>query len=280
MAKRLGLWLLKLIGVGLFVLILNQIDRSALKLQLEQTNMIFVGLSFLLLFLVYFCKAKRFAVLVHQAGTILPFQKHWQIFNTGVFLAGITPGKIGEMGRAAYLKAEGMNAGIAIVLMIIDRILDVVFIAILTVVSAGILFGWQWAVIGALVMGIGFSLALLIRRASTILRTHITATSIAPVTLWTVASWTVYFTWAITLAYTVGIHVPVMVLFSALVFAGILALLPIAPSGLGTRDATLVFLLAPYGVPAEQAVALALLMFISIILSSFLGGWYFVKGVR
>ena len=53
-------------------------------------------------------------------------------------------------------------------------------------------------------------------------------------------------------------------------------MLPIAPSGLGTRDVALLTLLAPFGVQPEEAVALAMLMFASIVLSCPLGGYYWL----
>jgi uncharacterized membrane protein YbhN (UPF0104 family) len=280
MGKRVSSWLLKLIGVALFIIILSKIDRESLFEQIKTANLSLLAISFPMIFLIYFCKAKRFEQLVHTTEVILHFSQNWKIFNIGIFLASITPGKIGEFGRAAYLKAHGVSMGIAIAITIVDRLIDVIFISIISVAGVGILFGWKWTIVGIFVVGAGVSAVMLLRNAFAMLRQHITKKMIVPISLWTIAAWSIYFSWAILLGHAIGIEVSIPVMIAVLIFAGILSLLPIAPSGLGTRDATLVFLLAPYGIEAEQAVALALLMFISIIFSSFLGGWYWVKGVR
>ncbi|MBT5237310.1 flippase-like domain-containing protein [Candidatus Peregrinibacteria bacterium] len=278
MAKRWILRLLKLIGIGIFILILSQIDREELFLQLQSVNIIMLGLSFPLLFCIYFCKTQRFKALVHTTDISLSLQEHWKIFNIGVFLAGITPAKLGELGRAAYLKNVGIHTAKALSIAIVDRLFDVACIGIIGIISAGVLFGWKFLVTLLVLAIIGAQIGRIFWKKMT--RLHWIEKAIVPGMTWTLVSWSIYFLWALLIAWSIDISVSVPILISTFTVTGIISLLPIAPSGLGTRDAALLILLAPYGVSAEQAVSLAFLMFISIIFSGLLGGWYWVKGVR
>ncbi|MDA1292350.1 MAG: lysylphosphatidylglycerol synthase transmembrane domain-containing protein [bacterium] len=278
MAKRWILRLLKLIGVGIFVIILSQIDHQALILQLKSVNMILLGTSMPVLFLIYYCKTERFRSLVQAGKVALSRAEAWKIFNIGVFLAGITPAKLGELGRAAYLKNAGVQTAMAFAISIVDRLFDVACIGIIGIVSVGILFGWQFTIalliLGLIASFIGWILWRKVKKNQWI------NAAIVPAMAWTLLSWSLYFLWAILIAMSVHIDVSIPVLISTFTITGIISLLPIAPSGLGTRDAALLLLLAPYGISAAQAVSLAFLMFISIIFSGFLGGWYWLKGVR
>ena len=280
MNRKIFLWALKLIGVLLFVLILSRIDARRLIGELAHANAGLLALSFPLVFLIYFCRTQRWKELVHAAGTILPLRKHWQIMNVGIFLACILPGKIGEMGKAAYLKAAGMRTATALIVTLLDRAIDAACVGLFAVAGVGILFGWQWTAYAMLCLLLALLAAMLLRKRLRFIARYFGQGTLPAVALWTALAWTIHFAWAILLARAVGIETSIPVLVSVLTFAGMLSLLPIAPSGLGTRDAALIFLLAPYGIPAERAVALAFLMFLSIILSGFLGGWYWLKGVR
>ncbi|MBM3230777.1 flippase-like domain-containing protein [Candidatus Peregrinibacteria bacterium] len=280
MRKRIGLWALKLIGVLLFLWILSSIDAQQLIRELATADKLLLTLSFPLVFLIYFCRTNRWKELVHAAGITLPMQRHWEIMNVGIFLACILPGKIGEMGKAAYLGAAGMRMATALMITILDRVIDTVCVGLFAAAGVGILFGWQWSAYAIGCILLGAVIALPFRKWLRNLLKDIALGSYTAITLWTVCAWIMHFAWAITLARAVGIETGLPILVSVITFAGILSLLPIAPSGLGTRDAALVLLLAPYGIPPEQAVALAFLMFVSIILSGFLGGWYWLKGVR
>jgi len=278
MAKRWILRLLRLIGVGLFFIILSQIDQEELFLQLQSINIIVFGSSFPLLFCIYYCKTQRFKELVHTTEVGLPMIEHWKIFNIGVFLAGITPAKLGELGRAAYLKNAGIQTAMAFAISIVDRLFDVVCIGIIGIASVGILFGWKASVTLLILTLIASQLGwMLWKKVKNIQWIN---AAIIPAMAWTLLSWSIYFLWALLIAWSIGINVSIPTLISTFTITGIISLLPIAPSGLGTRDAALLLLLAPYGVSAEQAVSLAFLMFISIIFSGFLGGWYWLKGVR
>lgn len=238
----------------------------------------------------YVLKVARWHELVKIAGLAPRFRYSWETYNVGTFLGMITPGKVGEFGRVGYLKNHGVPVAVALAAVIVDRVFDVAVIAVLALAAAGILFGTQWflACLAACSLGVLVAAFLAVRLRSansgfawiafllTLIRRPFL---LAGVTALTAASWLVYCGWAVVLAWSIGLAPPAGALVSAVILAGIVALLPVAPSGLGTRDATLVVLLAPYGLAPAQAVALSFLMFVSIVLSSVIGGWYWLKGV-
>ena len=95
MKYRAGLWARKLIGVALFALIITHIDTHALIRVFAEADAWLLGISFPVVFVIYYCRTHRWKTLVHAGGLALPFRKHWNIMNVGIFLACILPGKIG-----------------------------------------------------------------------------------------------------------------------------------------------------------------------------------------
>lgn len=264
---------LKLFGILLFVLIVSRIDRSVLFVHLQKTNLPILIAAFPVLLLMYVCKTARWRAIVRALGVRSTLRDSWEIYNIGIFLGVMTPGKIGELGRAAYLKTAGMSNARAIGAAIFDRGMDIVMIGLLAIGALGILFGPRWTGLGMVAV---LFVLVLIRRYSSLLP-RVSRTCVYPVILWTICSWSLYFTWALLVARATGIDIPATVIIAAFTLTGIIVLIPIAPSGLGTRDAALITLLAPYHIATEQAVALAFLMFISIVLSSTIGGYYYLK---
>ncbi len=282
--------MLKVLGILLFLWLLADIDRAALVENLRSIDPSIFVMSLILLMLSYVLKVARWHELVKVAGLTPRFRYSWETYNVGTFLGMITPGKVGEFGRVGYLKTHGVATGVALAAVLVDRVFDVVVIAILALAAAGILFGAQWFLVCLTVCALGILAATLLafrlRSANSAFTWMAFLQSLlrrplllAGITALTAASWLVYCSWAVLLAWSIGLAPPAGALVSAVILAGIVALLPVAPSGLGTRDATLVVLLAPYGLAPAQAVALSFLMFVSIVLSSVIGGWYWVKGV-
>jgi uncharacterized membrane protein YbhN (UPF0104 family) len=76
-----------------------------------------------------------------------------------------------------------------------------------------------------------------------------------------------------------GLAVPLSVWFYAVPLVSLAMVLPISISGVGVREGGLAFLLAPFGVTAEQGVALGLLWFLATIVGGLLGGAIFLSGV-
>jgi uncharacterized protein (TIRG00374 family) len=81
--------------------------------------------------------------------------------------------------------------------------------------------------------------------------------------LLTVLAYTVFFTQAWLLGQALTLDIGIAYLAMCLSVAGVITLLPISFSGLGTRDAMLIVLFAPLGLVAEQAVAYSTLFFLT-----------------
>ena len=271
--RKSSLWSLKFIGVLLFVMIVSRIDRSAILTNLEQTNIPLMLAAFPFLILMYVWKTARWHTLVKTLGIHPTFIESWQIYNIGTFLGTITPAKVGEVGRAVYLRRAGLSDPRSLGAVILDRAADIIIIGLLAIGALGILFGDQWIAIGMIAI-----LFYLVIARRFIPHAHFFSCKLMlSLFLWTILSWITYFAWAVLVARSIGILTPLPILIAVFTLAGIIAMFPIAPSGLGTRDAALITLLTPYNVGTEQAVALAFLMFISIVASSSIGGYYYLR---
>ncbi len=84
----------------------------------------------------------------------------------------------------------------------------------------------------------------------------------------------VVFVWLIGVG--MGLEVPLAYYGVLVPLVALLTLLPVSVNGMGLREAGTVVLLAPLGVPAEQAVFLALLQFAAIGSASLLGGLFYL----
>ena len=284
--KKRVLNVLKLIGVLLFAWVLWSIDRTELLSAFQQANILLLLVAFSLKFVIYAFKTWRWHMFVHAAGLSPTFYESWKLYNMGLYFALITPAKLGEVGKVAYLQQQGLSLKRGLGIVIFDRLADVAMIFLIGIFACAVLFDARFLWLGLIGIPLGVLGVLLLLRlphkavdamkeAANKLR--VTPGFLVSISLITVGNWCAYFTWAVLVARAVGIGVDAVVLVSVFTITGILSLMPIAPSGLGTRDAALLYLLIPYGVHPVQPVALAMLMFISIVLSCMLGGWYALR---
>jgi uncharacterized membrane protein YbhN (UPF0104 family) len=277
--------LLKLCGVALFVWILLRIDRVALLGILKEADAGLLLLSFVLLLGSYVMKTLRWHVLVKAGGIHPSFYESWKLYTLGIFFGNLTPGNLGELGRVPYLTSKGMQTITATALIALDRLLDVAVMGLMALVSIFILFG------GSTLLWVGFAAVILItllfvlkkNAVSKMLQemgfaSHLLSVrTLLILTFLSIAIWITYFLWTLLLAYGLGITLSPLILIAAITLTGMVSLLPIAPAGLGTRDAALVSFLSPYGIPAHEAVAMSLLMFTFIMLSCGPGVWYWIS---
>jgi uncharacterized membrane protein YbhN (UPF0104 family) len=223
-------------------------------------------------------------MLAEAAGAKRRWMLSWREFMIGVFLSTFTPAKLGDFGKITYLKNDGVGAKTGALLVVMERMADVIVLLPLAALSAAILSQTQGLWIGLLAtIAIVFCIALVARFWSgfaAAIRYCISHHALSKVLLSTLVAWMLHFLWAIWIARSLGITSSVPVLFAALTVASILNALPISPSGLGTREAALLVVLMPYGVEPERIVALSTMMLLQLIILAILGGWYWIRGVK
>jgi len=73
-----------------------------------------------------------------------------------------------------------------------------------------------------------------------------------------------------------GVYLPLGIWFGVVPLVSLAMVLPISISGVGVREGGLAWLLARHAVPAEQAVAIGLLWFLTTILGGLIGGVLFL----
>lgn len=276
--------LLKCIGIFLFVGILTRIDLRTVFGYYRQADVLLLCAGLGVLFGVLATKAWRWHMLAEAAGARRRWMLSWREFMIGVFLSTFTPAKLGDFGKIAYLKQNGVGGKTGALLVVMERMADVIILLPLAALSAAILSQTQGLWIGLLAtITIALMLALVARfwnGFEAAIRYCVTHHALKKVLLSTLAAWVLHFLWAICIARGLGISTPVPVLFAALTVASILNALPISPSGLGTREAALLAVLIPYGVEAEHVVALSTMMLLQLIILAIIGGWYWIRGVK
>ena len=274
---------LKILGILIFLWILSRIDRAQLWTAIADADPTLLALSFLTLLGSYAVKAQRWRVLVGLTGVKTTYASSWRLYNIGIFLGNLTPSNIGEFGKIPYLRRHGVTMLEALTLLTIDRFSDMAVMSVVGVVSIAILFGTQWflAALGfACIIAFVFFYLWSHKKLGKLFPLPLTLPPVSLVLLQSAAIWSLYFAWTVLLARGLGIAVPVPELVAALTLTGLVALLPIAPAGLGARDAALLTFLAPYGVDPPHAVALSLMIFAFIMLSSVPGMGHWMVGKK
>ena len=302
---RLRQVIFRLIGVAILALILSRLNLKATLAALAGAQWGYLLLALAASPLLFGLKAQRWQKLLEMQGIAYRFRDAFLAFMAGVFLGLVTPGRMGEMGKALYLKEDvnvPLSEGLASVL--VDRLFDLYSILLLG--SAGLV--WfrllpPWALVVVLAGTLGallLPLALLserlaasgMRLVSTLpivrgrrsrlaeatarfqhgLRPLLTPRLVVPLLL-TLAAYALYFGQAQLLAVSLDLDVDLPYLAVCLSIAGVITLLPISFAGLGTRDAILIALFLPLGVAPEEAVAFSMLFFlVSYVAGGILGG--------
>ncbi len=78
------------------------------------------------------------------------------------------------------------------------------------------------------------------------------------------------------IAHGLGVTLPLSVWCAVVPLVMLAMVIPVSINGVGVREGGMAMLLAPQGVPSEQAVAIALLWFLSTLVSGLIGGILFL----
>ncbi len=283
------------IGFAILVYLLGKVDIRAIVTAFSSANIFLVVVAFLLVIPMFVVKAVRWQYIMKQQGISYGLADSVSMYFAAVYLGFVTPGRVAELLKAAYLMRDGHSFGKSFFSVFFDRLADLLFL--IAVGYSGLfffksLFGKQMAWLGLL--GAAAAVAafvLLVRRefAKSMLKgmlkriapaslkafaeTHLEdfyasmsifkLKSTAVILLLTVLSFIFYYAIAVLLAKSLGIQVNYAYVVISMSVAALAAILPVSIAGVGTRDATLLLMLGSLGVARETIIAYSTLNFLA-----------------
>lgn len=119
-----------LIGIIIFILIIARLDFRELIIVLSDINYFYLFLGFLLLFPIITTKVYRWNYLMKKQNINYSFKEALLMYGSGMYIGIITPGRVGDFTKIAYLKNDHCSLGKSAVSVILDRVFDLLFLAI------------------------------------------------------------------------------------------------------------------------------------------------------
>jgi len=302
--SRVGLWL-RLLGPVLLIVLLWQLDLGRVWHVLRQADPLWLLWAGVALIPLIAIKTVRWQVILAGQSIRYGFGPAFLAYMATLFVGSLTPGRVGELLKSLYVQRDcRASFGAALGSVLADRIFDLVAVLLASVLAlsglaAGVL---PWVALAGTVVALVLPLVLLLhsgsyewmavqarrraprlgarifdehgwladlRRALRALR----AGTLAWALLLTAVAYAVYFVQAYFVARALDLPIGFWTAALAVSLGGLVTLLPISISGLGTREAAITAYLGAWGIGAEAALSYALLVFAtSYLLGGVLGG--------
>ena len=302
-----GSFVMRLIGVAIFILIALRVDWRRVFGVLNGSNITLLAISVLLLLPLIAIKVWRWQTILKMHKVSYPYLYAFRATLAATYLSLVTPGRAGDLARAAYLNRERqVNPGLAVSGIVLDRLFD---LALSTIV----------ALIGVFAVGLGGNLALSIEVATGLLVIGVLVvlnrrivgplsrlligilpppvkrylddhqgihTALGafysgvdlvahPRVIWplllSLMAYVILFLHAYLLAQALYIPVSFFQIAFAVCVANLASTLPISIAGLGTRDGAFILIFGLFGMRVEQALAFSLMFLLVFV--AFVGLW-------
>ncbi|MBT4824925.1 flippase-like domain-containing protein [Candidatus Woesearchaeota archaeon] len=284
--------IIKSLGLIIFAVILLNIDYTTVFSILKMINIKYLVGGFVLIILIIVVKSYRWLLITRSLKLKeTNFLKCFYLYNIGIYFGNISPGKLGELFKAVYIKNKENSMLRSFVSTIIDRIYDLLtliiigylslflisksfegyfnLLTIIIVISTiiGIILILFWKKI--LKLSYRFILPKKIKNKSKeTFKELINSIKLIKPTdyivqlVLTLIGWILYFIMIYVLAVSINIDISFYYLAASIAITSLITLIPISFNGLGTRDATLLILFSQIGINKETTVAFSLLIFL------------------
>jgi uncharacterized protein (TIRG00374 family) len=288
-------WLTPLLGVAIFAIVVNRAGPSRIAAVLANVELKELVWAPLLVGAIALARGLRWRYVAASMGIPYGLHRATRAWMIGFFASSITPAKAGDALRAVYLSREsGRPVGESLFTVFVDRLWDFGFILCAGVAST-IAFSRLYAkvpsaplfVASAVVLGLaaaaltrrGFMRALLRPAFSVLVPTRYRAGFAAnfhsfydalrvygggdlrrtvTMALLTLLCWSLIFTLAIYVARLLDIAVQPEFVVLMMPIVTLVELIPFSVSGLGTRDATVVYFFSVVGLGSAEAVGFSI----------------------
>jgi len=294
---------ISLLGIPAFAWILYTLDLTKLLDSLQSINLSYLIFVILIFFPIILLKTLRWSAILKMRSIALPLSGLYSAYMSSFSAGGVTPGRFGEMLKFSYVKDAGYGLGVSLSSAFSDRMWDAVILLFIGLMGLPFIYplsSGQMAVNTAVILFLVLSIFIvtLYRNSAYRLLSRLISRlipekyrkklegegkdfiqTLLPKSLneffnllsYTFLSWILYAFRFFILAKALGMSINFIDLSLIISISGLLALLPITILGIGTRDAALILLLKPFGISAEEAVALSLSMLATYTIDIFLG---------
>jgi uncharacterized protein (TIRG00374 family) len=286
--------LFQLIGLAIFLIVIANTGILRIASIFAGVSVPYLLLGIVLTLVVMLLKGLKWKYVIRLHGVDYPLIKSTKVWAIGLFAGMITPGRAGDIVRSLYLNRDRGGLGRSVSTVIVDRAIDLLVILIFAVF--GVLFFTQLFLSGTYVailsvIFVCFVAAIYIATRKELMRkllgpiferaapkkykqsirssfhefySSITCVlskkpGLLSVFFLTVFIWIFSIYSVQVMALAVGVEIDYFFLLSVMSLTVIVELIPISISGIGTREAFLIFSLGLIGITAESAVAFSIL---------------------
>lgn len=305
--RRLSRSLVRLAGLAIFAFLLTRIDVSAVLRAVLEADWTLIGVAVLLTAPFFITKAWRWQAILDRVGIHITLARSILYYGAGLFLGLMTPGQVGELARAYYVRRQG-DVVAAAATVIFERALDLAIFVVFAV-PGFLVYRWGQGAIAArprLVAVAAVGLVLLgvavwwsgragsggwLDRLRDRLRTGLDrvqgllGAAAAPgfalfLAATSLVSFALYLARLYLLLAALGASMPPVYFVLSMAFVSVVTLLPISIAGIGTRDLAMVAVFTHIGLTAEQAIAMSvLILFLWLVNVGWgLGAWLIAAG--
>ena len=298
---------IRYLGILFLILILTKIDVKLLVKYLSNTNPFLCLLVLLLNVPQFFIKSFRLNQLLKHQKVIYSALDSFNIYISSIFIGFITLGRLGEFLKAVYLKSDkGISLSKGMSSVLVDRLFDLYLLIILGLIGI-----WKFDILGKLsstsllllIIFILFPLLILNKQFmgkiisliyNSVIKkkvqlkdkikivekfedfyngiNHLINLKLIFSALLTCLSYSVFFIQCYMIAIAMGLSINFITITLFMAISNLISFIPISISGLGTRDAALIYLFSLINLTPELAVSYAFLVFITFFVCGGLMG--------
>ncbi len=296
-------WIIKSFGIVVFILILFQIDWPEFFTTISRVDPVWVIGSLILQAVALFVTTWRWKFIMQHLDIHVSYGRSMvhQLIGTG--MAMITPGQLGEFIKVVYHRGMGFPIPESALSIIIDRFYDLAMLCLFGFIGIGVIFGIQiehLIIIIVILILVGLAAFLYLRdKENNAQRVALILTRVSPkpykemirqnvenliqqVTsmkpglilsclLLSFANYSLLLMKVYMLALSVHMQVEFWFFASAVPLFRLVGLVPITISGIGTRDAVIIYILSSVGIPPESSLILSVLSLVTFQLQALVG---------
>ncbi|MGM0575508.1 MAG: lysylphosphatidylglycerol synthase transmembrane domain-containing protein [Myxococcota bacterium] len=284
----MGRWALRLLGPAVLVVLLLTTDVRAIGDALARADLRWFAAAVGGWVAIALVKSWRWRTILASQGIVLPMGRAARWYLAGLFLGGVSPGRLGELVKVAFVRDLGHPMGRALFGSVLDRLFDLVALPAVVVAGMalhGAAFSHEIGVVGwAAVLALAGAVLLWKARRLLVVPVRVlmpeSLREQARLTLddffaefgrlgwrdWalhggvTATCWVLYAAALYLLVLALDLPLEPVYTGIAVLTAALVGLLPITVSGVGTRDAVLAAFLARVGLGTADAIALSTLV--------------------